>query len=160
MKEVNKQSNKNFFPLVLRDLFTKELHDFFTHFRDSVYDGVRRDERSLEVSFSTTRKEISNLLVENERDPEPVEMEDKVEKYRDTILQDAVRMYGKLFTKPPFKHESLLVDRKDKKLSRAEKRLAGIPIFFFLISLFSPLQATTMRAPAPLSSVTRTWRVA
>lgn len=28
------------------------------------------------------------------------------------------------FTNLPFAHESLLVDRKDKKLSRAEKRLA------------------------------------
>lgn len=29
-----------------------------------------------------------------------------------------------MFLQEPFQHESLLVDRKDKKLSQAEKRLA------------------------------------
>ncbi|XP_042205166.1 mucin-6-like [Homarus americanus] len=80
------------------------------------------DEMNPDAHLSS--KEISNLLVENESDPDPIDMTDKAEKYRDQILHEVVLKHGSLFTKPPFRHESLLVDRKDKKLSRAEKRLA------------------------------------
>lgn len=80
------------------------------------------DEMNPDAHLSS--KEISNLLVENESDPDPIDMTESAENYGDDILQDVIRQNGNLFTKPPFKHESLLVDRKDKKLSRAEKRLA------------------------------------
>ncbi|KAK8371929.1 hypothetical protein O3P69_013526 [Scylla paramamosain] len=69
-------------------------------------------------------KEISNLLVENESDPEPKDLSEKAESYKDPILQEIIRSLGKNLTREPFKHESLLVDRKDKRLSQAEKRLA------------------------------------
>lgn len=69
-------------------------------------------------------KEISNLLVENESDPEPKDLSEKVESYKDPILQEIIRTLGRNLTREPFKHESLLVDRKDKRLSQAEKRLA------------------------------------
>lgn len=39
-------------------------------------------------------------------------------------MQGIISLHGKLLCKEPFQHESLLVDRKEKKLSSAEKRLA------------------------------------
>lgn len=80
------------------------------------------DEMNPDAHLSS--KEISNLLVENEKDPDPLDLSDKADGYKDTVLRDMVMKIGSLLTKEPFKHESLLVDRKDKKLSRAEKRLA------------------------------------
>lgn len=39
-------------------------------------------------------------------------------------MQKIITDHGTLLSKEPFQHESLLVDRKEKKLSSAEKRLA------------------------------------
>lgn len=80
------------------------------------------DEMNPEAHLSS--KEISNLLVDNEEDPEPEEMRDKAENFDDIILKDVILQKNAMLTRPPFKHESLLIDRKDKKLSNAEKRLA------------------------------------
>lgn len=80
------------------------------------------DEMNPDAHLSS--KEISNLLVENEDDPDPADFSDQTEKYTDPIIQELLARDSALFAKVPFKHESLLVDRKDKKLSRAEKRLA------------------------------------
>ncbi|RXG58736.1 Helicase ARIP4 [Armadillidium vulgare] len=80
------------------------------------------DEMNPEAHLSS--KEISNLLVENEEDPEPEDMNGKDERFEDEILKETIKEKGDMFTRLPFQHESLLIDRKDKKLSNAEKRLA------------------------------------
>lgn len=73
---------------------------------------------------------------ENEKEEEKEEEKDNkdnvpeeettkpADKYTDTILQKILLEYREHLTKEPFLHESLLVDRKNEKLSQAEKRLA------------------------------------
>ena len=46
------------------------------------------------------------------------------DKYIDVLMQGVISQHGRMLSKEPFQHESLLVDRKEKKLSSAEKRLA------------------------------------
>uniref|UniRef100_A0A0K2TD83 Helicase ARIP4like [Pundamilia nyererei] n=1 Tax=Lepeophtheirus salmonis TaxID=72036 RepID=A0A0K2TD83_LEPSM len=79
------------------------------------------DELNPELRFQT--KEIQTLLRSNEEDPPlngfKIEM-----KTEDSVLANTVRNYYDLLTCNPFTHESLLIDRGDQKLSKAEKRLA------------------------------------
>merc|ERR1719300_1140209 len=69
-------------------------------------------------------REVHSLLCDESEDPESEDMTDKVEMYEDQVIKNVVKRFGHQLTKPPFSHESLLVDRKDNKLSKAEKRLA------------------------------------
>lgn len=69
-------------------------------------------------------KDINSLICENEQDPPIQDHSNAIPKYNDDVLKNVIKDYGHLMTKEPFTHESLLVDRKEKKLSRAEKRLA------------------------------------
>jgi RAD54-like protein 2 len=41
-----------------------------------------------------------------------------------SVLAMVIERRPETLSEPPFTHESLLVDRKEKKLSRAEKRMA------------------------------------
>ena len=72
-------------------------------------------------------KDLNGVIVDNERDPtyylEPETAREARESYpEDPVLQKVLEKCYRLFTKLPFKHESLLVDRKEKRLTRAEKR--------------------------------------
>ncbi|CAH2075222.1 unnamed protein product, partial [Iphiclides podalirius] len=70
-------------------------------------------------------KEITNLCFDNdEKESEPQDLTEHKDKYIDLLMQGILQYHGKLLSKEPFQHESLLVDRKEKKLSSAEKRLA------------------------------------
>ncbi|XP_045493112.1 uncharacterized protein LOC123692414 [Colias croceus] len=70
-------------------------------------------------------KEITNLCFDNdEKESEPKDLLEHKDKYIDVLMQGVITLHSKLLTKEPFQHESLLVDRKEKKLSSAEKRLA------------------------------------
>ncbi|CAK1553583.1 unnamed protein product [Leptosia nina] len=70
-------------------------------------------------------KEITNLCFDNdEKESEPKDLLEYKDKYIDVLMQGILTLHSKLLTKEPFQHESLLVDRKEKKLSSAEKRLA------------------------------------
>lgn len=71
-------------------------------------------------------KEVTNLCWDNEEKETEVKDFDKncKNKYVDLIMKKIVDEHVKTLNKPPFQHESLLVDRKEKKLSSAEKRLA------------------------------------
>ncbi|XP_059062187.1 uncharacterized protein LOC131855000 [Achroia grisella] len=70
-------------------------------------------------------KEITNLCFDNdEKESEPKDLSGFKDKYIDVLMQGIISEHGKLLSKEPFQHESLLVDRKEKKLSSAEKRLA------------------------------------
>ncbi|MCJ8744181.1 hypothetical protein PDJAM_G00115480 [Pangasius djambal] len=71
-----------------------------------------------------TRKEVESLLhyVEEEADPSQSVLlpNDDTE----PVIKHACLLYPHLITKPPFQHESLLMDRKDLKLTKAEKKAA------------------------------------
>uniref|UniRef100_A0A3Q0ST17 RAD54 like 2 n=1 Tax=Amphilophus citrinellus TaxID=61819 RepID=A0A3Q0ST17_AMPCI len=71
-----------------------------------------------------TRKEVESLLhfVEEEPEAEKILLESLGE--YETVISQACQLYPHLITKPPFHHESLLVDRKESKLTKAEKRAA------------------------------------
>lgn len=87
------------------------------------------DEENPESHFAS--KDLLNLINLEEDDPPPgiVTLPSSEEAAPgivvvDPVLGNVVRQCGHLLTKAPFSHESLLVDRKDKKLTRSEKRLA------------------------------------
>ncbi|KAM3962874.1 uncharacterized protein ACR2FA_002969 [Aphomia sociella] len=70
-------------------------------------------------------KEITNLCFDNdEKESEPKDLSGFKDKYIDVLMQGIISEHGNMLSKEPFQHESLLVDRKEKKLSSAEKRLA------------------------------------
>ncbi|XP_028164120.1 uncharacterized protein LOC114355472 [Ostrinia furnacalis] len=70
-------------------------------------------------------KEITNLCFDNdEKESEAKDLSEYKDKYLDVLMQGIITQLWKSLSKEPFQHESLLVDRKEKKLSSAEKRLA------------------------------------
>lgn len=58
------------------------------------------------------------------QETEPKDLSEHKDRYIDVLMQGILTDHGRQLTKEPFQHESLLVDRKEKKLSSAEKRLA------------------------------------
>jgi len=69
-------------------------------------------------------KEVHSLICDEEEDPEESDMHDEITGFEDPVMKKIVSRFATKLTKAPFAHESLLVDRKDNKLSRAEKKLA------------------------------------
>ncbi|XP_047439096.1 helicase ARIP4 isoform X1 [Mugil cephalus] len=70
-----------------------------------------------------TRKEVESLLHFVEEEPETEKISPESQDFEAVIYQ-ACQLYPHLITKKPFHHESLLVDRKESKLTKAEKRAA------------------------------------
>lgn len=69
-------------------------------------------------------KEVTNLCYDDDKESEIADFSESKDKYSDSVLQKVIEMFSRKMTKEPFQHESLLIDRKEKKLSMAEKRLA------------------------------------
>jgi len=69
-------------------------------------------------------KEVHSLICDEEEDPPVLDMTHDMATFQDPVMKNILSRFGQLLTKTPFAHESLLVDRKDNKLSRAEKKLA------------------------------------
>lgn len=70
-------------------------------------------------------KEVTSLCWDDKTDDEgPKDFSSLQDSYIDVVLQKVIQKHSSLLSKEPFQHESLLVDRKEKKLSQAEKRLA------------------------------------
>ncbi|CAJ1050707.1 helicase ARIP4 [Xyrichtys novacula] len=69
-----------------------------------------------------TRKEVESLLHYVEEEPEKSSVMPSED--FETVIHQACQRYPNLITKQPFHHESLLVDRKESKLTKAEKRAA------------------------------------
>ncbi|KAL6259656.1 hypothetical protein P5V15_009572 [Pogonomyrmex californicus] len=69
-------------------------------------------------------KEATTLSWDWEEDSQIQDFSQIKDSYTDEVMHCVLERYSSLLTKQPFHHESLLVDRKDKKLSQAEKRLA------------------------------------
>ncbi|XP_063226661.1 uncharacterized protein LOC134533208 isoform X2 [Bacillus rossius redtenbacheri] len=69
-------------------------------------------------------KDVTNLCWDKEEDSEVKDFSKEKDKYIDVVMQKVLDKFSSCLSKEPFQHESLLVDRKEKKLSQAEKRLA------------------------------------
>ena len=72
-------------------------------------------------------KDITNLCQDyddKDSSDQPASFSQPIASYVDTIIQKIVENYKNGLSKEPFYHESLLIDRKEKKLSQAEKRQA------------------------------------
>uniref|UniRef100_A0A671YJK4 RAD54 like 2 n=1 Tax=Sparus aurata TaxID=8175 RepID=A0A671YJK4_SPAAU len=69
-----------------------------------------------------TRKEVESLLHFVEEEPGKISLTSPED--MEIVLYQACHLYPHLITKQPFHHESLLVDRKESKLTKAEKRAA------------------------------------
>nr|XP_033325111.1 uncharacterized protein LOC117219783 isoform X2 [Megalopta genalis] len=69
-------------------------------------------------------KEATTLSWDWEEDSQVQDFSQSKDSYTDEVMHRVLERHSSLLTKQPFHHESLLVDRKDKKLSQAEKRLA------------------------------------
>ncbi|XP_016428465.1 helicase ARIP4-like isoform X2 [Sinocyclocheilus rhinocerous] len=71
-----------------------------------------------------TRKEVESLLHFVEEEPDPSQSELVPSEDLEIVIKQACLLYPHLLTKQSFHHESLLMDRKDLKLTKAEKRAA------------------------------------
>ncbi|KAB5536776.1 hypothetical protein PHYPO_G00111240 [Pangasianodon hypophthalmus] len=71
-----------------------------------------------------TRKEVESLLHYVEEEPDPSQSLLLPNDDTESVIKHACLRYPHLITKPPFQHESLLMDRKDLKLTKAEKKAA------------------------------------
>ncbi|CAH2312556.1 helicase ARIP4 isoform X1 [Pelobates cultripes] len=80
------------------------------------------DDLNPEVNF--TRREVENLLHFVEEEPDASRQHLDPSKYHETVLHQACLLYPNLITKEPFQHESLLLDRKEQKLTASEKKAA------------------------------------
>ncbi|XP_058466694.1 uncharacterized protein LOC131439558 [Malaya genurostris] len=69
-------------------------------------------------------KEVTSLCYDDGEESEMQDFSDEKDKFIDVVMQNLLEIYSKQLTKAPFAHESLLIDRKEKKLSSAEKRQA------------------------------------
>lgn len=69
-------------------------------------------------------KEVTNLCWDDEKDTEIRDFASIKDNHSDIVMKKIIDNYSSRMSKEPFKHESLLIDRKEKKLSMAEKRLA------------------------------------
>uniref|UniRef100_A0A2K5QBP0 DNA helicase n=1 Tax=Cebus imitator TaxID=2715852 RepID=A0A2K5QBP0_CEBIM len=77
----------------------------------------------LNPMLNFTRKEVENLLHFVEKEPAP-QVSLNIKGIKESVLQLACLKYPHLITKEPFEHESLLLNRKDHKLTKAEKKAA------------------------------------
>lgn len=68
--------------------------------------------------------QVTNLCWDDQRETTVQDFSHLQDKYSDDIVKKMLTDYSPLLSKAPFQHESLLIDRKEKKLSLAEKRLA------------------------------------
>lgn len=71
-----------------------------------------------------TRKEVESLLHFVEEEPDTSHSGLVPSEDMEIVIKQACLFYPDLLTKQPFHHESLLMDRKDLKLTKAEKRAA------------------------------------
>uniref|UniRef100_A0A8C3ALA3 RAD54 like 2 n=1 Tax=Cyclopterus lumpus TaxID=8103 RepID=A0A8C3ALA3_CYCLU len=74
--------------------------------------------------LSFTRREVESLLHFVEEEPDPSQVQLQPHDSMEGVLQKAVHLYPHQITKQPFPHESLLIDRRELKLTKAEKKAA------------------------------------
>lgn len=79
------------------------------------------DELHPEMHF--TRTQVEKLMDYEEKDLPHIEA-DCAKDITDEVLKTVIAQHYHYITKNPFTHESLLIDRKDQKLTKTEKKLA------------------------------------
>src|SRR5438067_1536061 len=83
------------------------------------------DEQNIEANL--TWDQITGLLADLNTIQEPLveEFDDQqVDNFNDRIIERICRKHFDRITSLPFEHESLLLDRKEKKLNSKEKEMA------------------------------------
>ena len=80
------------------------------------------DELNPDAHLST--RDVHSLICDEEEELENTNISAQAQNYPDPVMKNIVQRHGAKLTRLPFAHESLLVDRKDNKLSKAEKKLA------------------------------------
>lgn len=88
------------------------------------YDYDDEEEKEKEKDKEKEKEKEKEKDNKDNKDSNSEEEEKPTTVYADVILQKILQEYREHLTKEPFLHESLLVDRKNEKLSQAEKRLA------------------------------------
>lgn len=71
-----------------------------------------------------TRREVESLLHFVEEEPDPSRVHLQPHDSMESVLRKGLHLYPHVITKQPFPHESLLIDRRELKLSNAEKKAA------------------------------------
>ncbi|CAG5116066.1 unnamed protein product [Candidula unifasciata] len=72
-----------------------------------------------------TRRQVENLLDFEDEEFPMLDFSNAASKYgHDSVMLNVLKKHGQWLTKHPFTHESLLIDRKELRLSKREKRLA------------------------------------
>ncbi|XP_056279882.1 helicase ARIP4-like isoform X2 [Pseudoliparis swirei] len=74
--------------------------------------------------LSFTRREVESLLHFVEEEPDPSQVQLQPHDSLEGVLRKAVHLYPHQITKQPFPHESILMDRRELKLTKAEKKAA------------------------------------
>lgn len=69
-------------------------------------------------------REVTSLCWNDGRDPEVLDFKESLDSFDDGVMKTVLSKHNAALTKKPFEHESLLVDRKDQKLSKYEKKIA------------------------------------
>lgn len=106
--------------LVMDNCLEKKIYDRQVN-KQGMSDRVI-DECNPEARLSM--KEVTNLCYDDEKEAEVCDFSESKDKYSDVVMKKVIDLFSTRMTKEPFQHESLLIDRKEKKLSMAEKRLA------------------------------------
>ncbi|KAM6930106.1 helicase ARIP4-like [Lycodopsis pacificus] len=68
--------------------------------------------------------EVESLLHFVDEEPDLSQVQLELHNSMASVLQKALHLYPHLITKQPFPHESLLIDRRELKLTKAEKKAA------------------------------------
>ncbi|XP_068453666.1 helicase ARIP4-like isoform X2 [Clinocottus analis] len=71
-----------------------------------------------------TRREVESLLHFVEEEPDRSQVQLQPHDGMEGVLRKALHLYPHQITKQPFPHESLLIDRRELKLTKAEKKAA------------------------------------
>lgn len=106
--------------LVMDNCLEKKIYDRQVNkqgMSDRVIDECNPDAR-------LSMKEVTNLCYDDDKEAEMCDFSESKDKYKDIVMKKVIDLFSTRMTTEPFQHESLLIDRKEKKLSMAEKRLA------------------------------------
>ncbi|KAK3585833.1 hypothetical protein CHS0354_038358 [Potamilus streckersoni] len=77
-----------------------------------------------ELQPQNYRRKVDNLLAYEDRDFPVIDFSDAENKYDDEVMIKTLKEHGYWLAQAPFTHESLLIDRKELRLTQKEKRLA------------------------------------
>ncbi|XP_061195480.1 helicase ARIP4-like isoform X1 [Saccostrea echinata] len=76
----------------------------------------------MQIQNHLTRRQVDNLLHFEDKEDEFIDFSQ--EDYDDPIMSKILQTEGHWLTRKPFEHESLLIDKKELRLTKKEKRLA------------------------------------